>query len=109
MLDTQIKINSPHYSQQAITPAQGENQQSSTHLGNNMSQLQTQGNQNIDSYFFEADEVSLRKIDGIRLSLCMTIKIVYKITTAKKKAWCQALLDHEVFGDVYKFLNAFIE
>ena len=53
-----------------------------------MSQLQTQGNQNIDSYFFEADEVSLRKIDGIRLSLCMTIKIVYKITTAKKKAWC---------------------
>ncbi len=49
----------------------------------------------IDSYFFEQDDVQLRKIDGIRLSLCMSLKILYRLSALKKKANCSAILEHE--------------
>ena len=42
----------------------------------------------VDSYFFENEDFSLKKVDGIRMSLCMSIKILYKLSTSKKYANC---------------------
>lgn len=39
----------------------------------------------------------------------MTLKILYKLTNAKKRVNCQTILDNEQSKELFKYFNLYIE
>jgi hypothetical protein len=60
-------------------------------------------------FFFEADDFVLRKIDAMKISLCLSIKILQKITKIKKRAACIPVISSQYSNELNKFMNSFIE
>ena len=48
------------------------------------------------SFFFEDENYELNKISGIRLSLCLSLRILHKLSVQKKKIACQAIIDNKM-------------
>lgn len=63
----------------------------------------------IKDFFFEDSEFTLRKIDAIRLSLCMSIKILYKITKVKKRNACSLIMDNDLSSELFKFFTPYLD
>eukprot|EP00347_Sterkiella_histriomuscorum_P023636 403333912 len=82
---------------------------SSSPSGSSQNSSSQNHTQYFDYYFFENEDAPLRKIDAIRFSLCMTIKILYKSASTKKKLNCQNILENELSGEIFKYLTQFIE
>ena len=39
----------------------------------------------------------------------MSIRVIYKLTTTKKKSTCQAILEHELSNEIFKFVTPYID
>lgn len=61
------------------------------------------------AFFFEDDDYELNKISGIRLSLCMSLRILKKLSVLKKKTACEAIIDNKMSQDLFKFFLPYIE
>jgi hypothetical protein len=48
------------------------------------------------TFFFEEEKYQLTKISGIRLSLCLSLAILYKLSVQKKKVACQAIVENKM-------------
>ena len=44
-------------------------------------------------FYFEDDEFALRKIDGLRMSLCMSIKILSRLSAVNRRANCTQIFN----------------
>ena len=67
-----------------------------------------EGNQR-NSYFFEQEAYELNKISGIRLSLCLSLRILYKLSVQKKKVACQAIIENKMSSDLFQFFIPYVE
>mmetsp|Transcript_14442 Transcript_14442/g.14051 ORF Transcript_14442/g.14051 Transcript_14442/m.14051 type:complete len:162 (+) Transcript_14442:217-702(+) len=63
----------------------------------------------VDNFFFENDDFQMKKIDGVRMSLCMAIRILYKLTSAKKKQNCELMLENDLSSELFKYFSPYIE
>ena len=61
------------------------------------------------SFFFEDESCELNKISGIRLSLCLSLRILYKLSVQKKKIACQAIIDNKMSQDLFQFFIPYVE
>lgn len=61
------------------------------------------------TFFFEDESYELNKISGIRLSLCLSLRILYKLSVQKKKIACQAIIDNKMSQDLFLFFFPYVE
>lgn len=61
------------------------------------------------AFFFEDENYELNKISGIRLSLCLSLRILYKLSIQKKKVACQAIIENKMSQDLFQFFIPFVE
>lgn len=52
-------------------------------------------------FFFEEDSYELNKISGLRLSLCLSLRILYMLSVQKKKVACQTIIDNKMSQDLF--------
>ena len=62
-----------------------------------------------NAFFFEDENYELNKISGIRLSLCLSLRILYKLSVLKKKIACEAIIDNKMSQDLFQFFVPYIE
>lgn len=61
------------------------------------------------TFFFEEEHYQLNKMSGIRLSLCLSLRILYILSVQKKKIACQAIADNKMSSDLFQFFVPYIE
>ena len=60
-------------------------------------------------YFFEEESYELNKISGLRLSLCLSLRILYRLSVQKKKVACQAIIENKMSADLFQFFVPYVE
>jgi hypothetical protein len=59
-------------------------------------------------YFFEQKNLRLQKIDAIRISLCLSLKILNKLCELKKKQACILIVENAYSGDLFRYMMPFL-
>jgi hypothetical protein len=60
-------------------------------------------------FFFEEESYELNKISGLRLSLCLSLRILYMLSVQKKKVACQTIIENKMSQDLFQFFVPYVE